>query len=184
MTSACGKTRAALPQYLDESLAAAERRALREHLADCAACRAEAAALDPTLVFAAAGTPEPSPAEVASVAASVRAGIALRQAERRIAPARPSRAGRRGARAAAAAAVLLLTLTISSGPRPSVPAAPASPPVPVAAAGPSPAPVSGVSAVASPDGAAKASGGATVYDWNPGAGEPRVVWIVDGSLDI
>jgi hypothetical protein len=33
-------------------------------------------------------------------------------------------------------------------------------------------------------GAVKASSGATVYDWNPGAGEPRVVWIVDGSLDI
>jgi hypothetical protein len=36
-----------------------------------------------------------------------------------------------------------------------------------------------------------ASGGilpaeATIYDWNPGAGpeEPRVVWIVDRSLDI
>jgi hypothetical protein len=27
---------------------------------------------------------------------------------------------------------------------------------------------------------------ATIYDWNPGAGveEPRVVWIVDRSLDI
>jgi hypothetical protein len=25
--------------------------------------------------------------------------------------------------------------------------------------------------------------GATVYDWNPGGDEPRVVWIVDRSLD-
>jgi len=25
---------------------------------------------------------------------------------------------------------------------------------------------------------------ATIYDWNPGGGQPRVVWIVDRSLDI
>ncbi|HEY7111868.1 MAG TPA: zf-HC2 domain-containing protein [Thermoanaerobaculia bacterium] len=185
MTALCEKTRAALPEYLAESLAPSERRALRAHLSVCAACRAEAATLDPTLVFAAAGTAAAaSPAEVASIVVSVRTGIALRQAERKIAPAAPSRAGRRGPRAAAAAAVLLLTLAISSGSRPSVPSVAAAPSVPAATAASIPAPEAGVSVVASPEGAAKSSGGATVYDWNPGAGEPRVVWIVDGSLDI
>ncbi len=185
MTVLCGRTRAALPEYLAESLGESDRRAVRNHLAVCAACRAEAGAADPTLLFAFANPPEVSSAEVASVVESVRAGIALRQAERRIAPPAPSRASRRGARAAAVAAVLLLTLAISSGPPRSVPTAPSAPAVEsveAASAGQIVAP--GVSAVASPESAPKASGGATVYDWNPGAGEPRVVWIVDGSLDI
>jgi len=30
----------------------------------------------------------------------------------------------------------------------------------------------------------KVPGDATIYDWNPGGGQPRVVWIVDRSLDI
>jgi anti-sigma factor RsiW len=184
VTSLCERTRAALPAYLAESLGESERRALRDHLAVCAACQAEAAAADPTVLFAFANPPEVSPAEVASVVESVRAGIALRQAERRIAPPAPYRPSRRGARAAAVAAVLLLTLAISSGPPRSVPSAPSAPAVKsleAASAGQNPTP--GVSVVASPEGAPKASG-ATVYDWNPGAGEPRVVWIVDGSLDI
>ncbi|HTO77086.1 MAG TPA: zf-HC2 domain-containing protein [Thermoanaerobaculia bacterium] len=182
MTALCERTRAALPEYLAESLGESDRRAVRNHVAVCAGCRAEAAAADPTLLFAFANPPEVSSAEVASVVESVRAGIALRQAERRIAPPAPSRPSRRGARAAAAAAVLLLALAISSGPPRSAPSAPAVKPVAAVSAGQRPEP--GVSAVASPEGAPKASGGATVYDWNPGAGEPRVVWIVDGSLDI
>jgi hypothetical protein len=75
---------------------------------------------------------------------------------------------------AAAAAVVFLALAVPSGLR--TPA-----PEPQRPAGPA---ASGVSAAAAPAGTVKTSGGATVYDWNPGAGEPRVVWIVDGSLDI
>jgi len=33
-------------------------------------------------------------------------------------------------------------------------------------------------------GGASRSIDATIYDWNPGGGQPRVVWIVDRSLDI
>jgi len=181
-TALCERTRAALPEYLAETLGESGRREVRGHLAVCAACRAEAASADPTLLFAFSNPPEVSSAEVASVVESVRAGIALREAERRIAPPAPRRASGRAARAAAAAAVLLLTLAISSGPPGSAPPAPAGKSVEAASAGPTALP--GVAAVASPEGAPKASGGATVYDWNPGAGEPRVVWIVDGSLDI
>jgi hypothetical protein len=185
VTALCERTRAALPEYLAESLGESGRRAVRNHLAVCAACRAEAGAADPTLLFAFANPREVSSAEVASVVESVRAGIALRQAERRIAPPATSRPSRHGARAAAVAAVLLLTLAISSGPPRSVPSTPSAlsgKSDEAASAGRSASP--GVSVVASPEGAPKASGGATVYDWNPGAGEPRVVWIVDGSLDI
>jgi len=80
--------------------------------------------------------------------------------------------------------VLLLTLAISSGPPRSAPTAPSAPAVKSVEAASAAQNAPGVSVVASPEGAPKASGGATVYDWNPGAGEPRVVWIVDGSLDI
>jgi hypothetical protein len=180
MSEACRRVRPKLTEYGREALAGAERGVVREHLKGCAGCRAEAASIDPALLFAGLPAEAVSADEVASVVASVRAGIALRQAERRIE--RPSRrrlgqVGRRRAiRAAAAAAVVLLTLAVPSGLRPPVSEKRA------AEIGRSPA--AGLSAVAAPADAAKAPGGATVYDWNPGAGEPRVVWIVDGSLDI
>jgi hypothetical protein len=71
--------------------------------------------------------------------------------------------------------VLPLTLVVPSGLRP--PDAGRGTPVRTA-------PAAGFSAVAGPPGPPSASGGATVYDLSPGAGEPRVVWIVDESLDI
>ena len=181
MSATCERIRGRLPDYGREALPREERRAVREHLADCAACRAEAAAADPVLLFSALPSEGVSTEDVATVVASVRAGMALRQAERRIE--RPSgratggRASRRSARLAAAAAVLLLTLALPFGPNP--PKAPSLAPI----AGPSAA-AARLSAAAGPSGPAEAGGGATVYDFNPGAGEPRVVWIVDGSLDI
>lgn len=178
MSAACERVRRNLPDYGRESLAAGPRQEVREHLAGCAACRAEAASIDPIVLFGTLAPEAISPAVVASVVDSVRAGIALRQAERRIAH-RPVRRGEgrgRGIRAAAAAAVVLLTLALPSGLR--------SPSAGDEKAEVNRAPEAGFSAVAGPEAAARASGGATVYDWNPGAGEPRVVWIVDGSLDI
>lgn len=180
MSAICERVRANLPAYGRESLEAGPRREVREHLAGCSACRAEAASIDPVVLFGTLSPEAVSSADVASVVASVRAGIALRQAEGRIArrSARLHRAesGRRGIRAAAAAAVVLLTLVVPSGLQP--------PPAGNEKAEVRRAPSAEFSTVAGPDGAARASGGATVYDWNPGAGEPRVVWIVDGSLDI
>jgi len=179
VSAACERVRANLPDYGRDRLASGPRQEVREHLAGCAACRTEAASIDPIVLFGTLAPEAVSPAEVASVVASVRAGIALRQTERRIArrPVGRRRDGRgRGIRAAAAAAVVALTLAVPSGLRsPSAgdPAAEAKRP-----------PGAGFSAAAGTEGAARASGGATVYDWNPGAGEPRVVWIVDGSLDI
>ncbi|MGH9369494.1 MAG: zf-HC2 domain-containing protein [Thermoanaerobaculia bacterium] len=181
MSAACESVRRRLPRFAGEQLPEAERREVRGHLSRCAACRAEAASQDPTLLFAGLPSPAVSSEEVASVVASVRAGVALKQAERRIA-ARPARypgegeATRRWPRAAAAAAVALLTLAVPSGLQPPDSGQPA------ATAGRAPA--AGLAASGAPEGVVEASSGATVYDWTPGAGEPRVVWIVDGSLDI
>ena len=174
MTAACERVRTKLPDYARESLSDASGRDVREHLRVCAECRVEAARLDPTLLFAAIPAEPVDSAEVDSVVAAVRGAIDWREAERRVAPASSesvARSRRRTGRVAAAAAVFLLTLAVPSGLR-------------------SPAPRTGAaSAEARPaavtrEGTVKTSGGATVYDWNPGAGEPRVVWIVDGSLDI
>ena len=180
MSASCGRVRSMLPAYGLEELSAADREAVREHLRECSDCRAEAASADPSLLFAAMPEESISSAEVASVVSSVRAAIAWKETERRVAESRrrpDGRGRRRAARAAAAAAVAFLTLAVPSGLR-----SPA--PTPRAGASGVVPPV-GVSAVAAPaEGAVKTSGGATVYDWNPGAGEPRVVWIVDGSLDI
>jgi anti-sigma factor RsiW len=179
MKAACESVRGRLPAYARESLSAAERRAVREHLAECAVCRADAARSDPTILFAGLPVEEVSREEVASVVAAVRASVALRQAEQRLGATAGRRRdqGRRarGVRAAAAAAVVLLSLAVPSGLR--SPADEDRKPALQRVHG-------AASSVAATGAAAEAPGGATIYDWNPGAGEPRVVWIVDGSLDI
>jgi hypothetical protein len=179
MSAACERVRAMLPEYGLEALQAARRDEVREHLRGCAACRAEAASEDPTLLFAGLPPDAVSAEVVASVVASVRAGIALKQAERRIArhPAESAGQRRRQSARVVAAAVILLTLAVPAGLR--------SPSAPALTAQVSEVPAAGLSAaVAEHASAPKAPGAATVYDWNPGVGEPRVVWIVDGSLDI
>jgi anti-sigma factor RsiW len=175
VSGSCDRARASLSGYGLEALSAEDRRAVREHLRGCPECRAAAAEEDPVLLFSAMPEPRVDATEIASVVSSVRAAIAWKEAERRVVSSRPvGRSRRRRVRVAAAAAVFLLTLAVPSGLRTPAPERDG-------AAG---TPPGDASAVAAPAGAAKASGGATVYDWNPGAGEPRVVWIVDGSLDI
>ena len=84
--------RRACRRYGRESCSAADRRAVREHLAGCAACRAEAAAADPVLLFSATagrgGLLRPRSRRSSRRCAPA---IALRQAERRIeGPSRPA----------------------------------------------------------------------------------------------
>jgi len=187
MSISCQETRALFALYGAEALDSAKRREVREHLTVCQPCRAEGEASDEGLLFAFAGGDEVTPHEVERVLAGVRAGLDWKRVERRVAPARRIR-GRRGF-LAAAAALVALTLAIpelSPRPEPSAPMPmktvrlePESPASPVL--------TQGQPAVLSPssgqtDGTAPAS--ATVYDWNPGSGQPRVVWIVDRSLDI
>jgi hypothetical protein len=178
VSPACMDVRARFAAYADETLTPLERSAMREHVALCGPCREEAASTDATLLFAAGGPPaEVSAADMALILQGVRAGVALKRAERRLA-----RPPRRAAAVAAAAAVALFTLALPGGPerdardvRRAEPAAEAVTPSASARFG-----------LATAAGAPADAEGATVYEIAPGAGpnEPRVVWIVDRSLDI
>ena len=178
MSFSCAETRARWEDYAAEALPVSERRAIREHLAECGSCRDEAASADPVLLFSQMASSPVSDEDVEQVLAGVRAGIAFKQTERRFA--------QRPARGWASVAVIAALLLLLSGQRTSrapvnpragsatpsrsaeaeVPAAPAASPVPEA----------------NPN--TSSSGNATVYDWSSDRSQPRVVWIVDRSLDI
>ncbi|MEO8430328.1 MAG: zf-HC2 domain-containing protein [Acidobacteriota bacterium] len=190
MTLACPETRLRFAAYLDDRLGREERSAIRAHLASCAACRGEASGEDPALLFASMGSEPVSAEDAGRVLDAVRAGIALKTAERRIA----SPARRFAGVAAAAAAAALLAITVGSPAPPRAPrelsarasvshaSDPGAASVPAAGASALP-PVSPFAEAAGPA-TGKLPADATIYDWNPGGGQPRVVWIVDRSLDI
>lgn len=184
MTLSCGLARERFGDYAAESLSAGERRAVREHLGTCAACREAAAARDPLLIFAAAQAAPVSSEETGQVLAAVRAGIALKQARERLET--PAVQRRVGALAAAAAA-LALTL-LAPGPAYRRPSPSSVPPAERDAVRSSfapaanPAPPSEI--LEKTGGTGKYPADATIYELNPGAGQPRVVWIVDRSIDI
>jgi hypothetical protein len=203
MSFSCPDVRARFTSYAAEALNPDERGFVREHLAVCEACLEAAAAADPTLLFArgSARSEVVSAADMARILEGVRAGVALKQAERRLTlppgPVRRGRGrgqgGRRKAAAAAAAAVFVLTLALSQSGGPRRAAAPAAPEVaavtPAFATSPTREGLYGDGAVSigkPAAGPAQEAGTATVYEIAPGAGseEPRVVWIVDRSLDI
>lgn len=178
MSAACARARERFSLYGEDRLDPEERRDVREHLRACRACAEEATASDPSLLFAALPAEEVSAEEVDRVVSAVRTGVALRRAEKKLA-----RSPRRIAAIGSAAAVVALTLLL--------PGLPETPDRRSAAAD---LPAASVPASSAPflPGAAPASTGerfpedATIYDWNPGSSrnEPRVVWIVDRSLDI
>jgi predicted anti-sigma-YlaC factor YlaD len=183
MTLSCGEVRDRFDAYGSEALTAVERRAVREHLRSCDPCREEASAVDPLFQFAGA-VAAPVPADVtAGVLAAVRTGIAFKTAERRLGV--PTARRRAGALACAAAAVVLTLLVPGAPPRRASMEALATKGGPAArsfvpASNPAPAgkilPKAGGTKTYPAD--------ATIYDLSSGAGEPRVVWIVDRSLDI
>jgi hypothetical protein len=183
MTLSCGEVRDRFEAYGAEALAAGERRSVREHLRSCEPCREKASASDPLFLFAGAGA-LPVPAdETAGVLAAVRTGIAFKTAERRLQA--PTARRRAGALASAAAAVALTLLV------PGVPARRSATEVLAEKSGPArrslvPAsnPATAGEILPKAGGTKKYPADATIYDLSPGAGEPRVVWIVDRSLDI
>lgn len=177
MNVLCETVRGRLPEYLEDGLSTEDRRTYREHIGSCEACRETVLEIEPSLVFARVRAEDVSSEDVARVLTGVRAGIALAEAERRAGRAR-NRGRHRVAAAASAAALAAMTLVLP-GSRPAA-RRPASP---VAAAPSAPAGFA-PAAQAAPSGTFPAE--ATIYDWNPGAAseEPRVVWIVDRSLDI
>ena len=185
MTLSCEQARERFGGYTAEGLGAGERRAVREHLGTCAACREAAAARDPLLVFSTARTAPVSPEEAGRVLAAVRAGIALREAQERLEA--PVVRRRVGALASAAAALALTLLAPGKAayraPSPSS-VRPAERDAVKSSFAPAtnPAPLPDI--LEKTDGAGKYPADATIYELNPGAGQPRVVWIVDRSIDI
>ncbi len=180
MSVPCGTVRDRLPSYLEDALGAEDRREFREHFASCEACRDEIARIEPSLLFMRVIPEEVASEDVSRILSGVRAGIALAETERRVGRSR-GRIRRRAGALASAAALAALTLVVPGGgpaarhPREAVAA------VPILAA-----PAPGFSPVTQPATSGTFPADATIYDWNPGAAseEPRVVWIVDRSLDI
>jgi anti-sigma factor RsiW len=185
VSASCGTVRERISPYLADALTADDRREFREHLASCPACRDRVAGVEPSLLFSRVGPEEVSAEDVARVLAGVRTGIALVRTESRVGRAR--RGSRRSVAAmASAAALAAMTLVLpGSGRRPDDTIA-----VPLTASAPAPgadfAPAKGFSPASERAPSATFPADATIYDWNPGAAsqEPRVVWIVDRSLDI
>jgi anti-sigma factor RsiW len=179
VSALCETVRAELPRYLKDTLAAGDRREIRKHLASCESCAIEIARIEPSLLFARIPADDVSSEDVERVLAGVRAGIALVQTERKVGQSR-RRSRRRLAAMASAAALASMTLLLPGSGRRPVDAVTTVPPPAVSAPAPGFAPAT----QAAPSGTFPAD--ATIYDWNPGATspEPRVVWIVDRSLDI
>jgi anti-sigma factor RsiW len=173
----CGTVRERLPGYLEDALPAGDRSELRNHLASCEGCRREIARIEPSLLFARIPADEVSSEDVLAVLAGVRAGIALAETERRVGRSR-GRSRRRLAAMTSAAALALMTLVLPGSGRRPIESAAKTPPVTAPAPGFAPAAQKAPTATFPAD--------ATIYDWNPGTAsqEPRVVWIVDRSLDI
>ena len=173
-----------LDSYLADALDRAERSAATEHLRSCADCRLRALEIDPSVVFrlALSAGPAVSEEESRQILENVRVAISIRQASRRIEPAPAGPGMRRTAAALAAAALLSLTVSSPKARRPASAARVSS----AAAAAPSP---SAFARATAPDRSdeALAPATATVYEWNPGANspdDPKIVWIVDRSLDL
>lgn len=180
MSGACGALATRVDAYREDRLSAAERRAFREHLSACEGCREAAIAAEPTLVFALAPPPAPvDEAETRAILENVRAAIAVRDAARRA-----ESGGRRGRRAAALATAAALALAFSA------PLARRGERVPPASARPAaPAGIAGAANRIVRPGSEEPSmpSSATIYEWNPGTAspeDPKIVWIVDRSLDI
>lgn len=178
MSVRCNRVRDRVEDYLEDGLPAEEVRDFRAHLQSCDECRDELVSREPSLLFTRVSRDEMSAEDVARVVSSVRTGIALREAERKLDRSRSGARRRRFAIASAAAVAAMTLLLPGTARRPERTALTAvTPPVESTAPGFAPA-ARGSSRTFPAD--------ATIYDWNPGAGveEPRVVWIVDRSLDI
>jgi hypothetical protein len=183
MTFSCGQIRDRFDDYAADALTREERAGLREHLASCEECRSEAVVADPLFLFARTGAESASvnASDVSRVLEGVRAGIALKQAERKIEP--PASRRRWSVAGAAAAALLLTLLAPGASSRRETPAAePAARQAAETGFSPAAAPVEAVPV--QPGGTRRFPADATIYDFNQGAGQPRVVWIVDRSIDI
>jgi len=180
MNSLCPSADARIDAYLRELLPESDRRDLRAHLAECSGCRDRAIAADPAMIFAIA-RPVPSDDagdEARLVLENVKAALAVRSASRKI----DRSHARHGLRAAAAvAAAVLIALTSSSARRSRVAA--------TAARATTRNFQNAATKIVRPgaDESPSMPSSATIYEWNPGTAspnDPKIVWIVDRSLDL
>lgn len=191
------RTRDRLARREEDLLSRDETRLLREHLAACPSCRADALRLDPTLLFVPLAAVEDDArrasrrsleSDAAAVTSDVLAAVEIARARRRIEPVawwrRP--AARTALRAASLALVSggLVALLASRGSR--------------VAEGPGPAvavrgsqalePASSVAPVAMKASTPLIEGlkspGATIYQFAGSAGQPNVVFVVDRNADL
>ena len=176
MSLSCPETRALWDAYAEEALEPAERRAVREHLSLCESCRDRAACVDPGLLFSRVPAHPASDEDIENVLAGVRAGIAWKQAERRLAK-RPLRTW-----ASVAVLIALVLLLPGNRTRRALEASTGSRPISSASVEVSSSPAA--LPVEASDPKATLPANATIYDWTTDTGQPRVVWIVDRSLDI
>lgn len=193
MTQACERFRSDLPAYLDDALAGETRTELRRHLGDCGMCRQFAVEREPSLLFAAPAVEavDLDERESRQILEAVRGAVALRQAAARLEKPHAGRAPGRAA-AAAIAAAAVGSLLFWSLPRhhtaPGQIAAVAPVMIPQATAAVT-LKSSGSRPVfpQAPGDTAVTPASATVYEWTPASGDvkdPKIVWIVDRSLDI
>jgi len=176
----CRALPARLDAYRRDDLADGDRRAFRRHLAECAECRSEAIASEPTLVFAVAPAETVGEAEARTILENVRAALAVREAARRLERAAPR--ARRAAAGLGVAAILALAFSAPLARRPrTIAAGAARPPAPSGIAG-------AANRIVRPGGDEPSMPAtATIYEWNPGTAspeDPKIVWIVDRSLDL
>jgi anti-sigma factor RsiW len=180
MSAACPVPDSSIAAYRRDDVSEPERRALRAHLSACPACRDRAIAADATLIFGLAPAQAPADdGDARRVLENVRAALAMRTASRKIERGH-ARHGLRAAAVVAAAALLALT---SSAPRRPL----------AATASEAPRPRNGFQNAATKivrpggDDSPSMPSSATIYEWNPGSAspdDPKIVWIVDRSLDL
>lgn len=169
----------AIALYRSDQLRTPERRELLSHLQECAGCRRQAFEVEPSILFAIESRPEEvSQAQAESILENVRIGIALSQTSRKLGSTSALRGKSRRLGALSAAALLLLS--VSSPTRRNRPTA-----VPSVVTA---VPAAAVPAEFSRDGDGQLlPASATIYEWSPATAapnDPKIVWIVDRSLDL
>lgn len=175
-------------RWLDDELEGPSRRAVSDHVASCAACRAEAERRDPSRLFGRLVPPAgaaANPADAADFLAGVRRGIALKKTETRARHSRGESAARWLRLAAAFGGVLIAGAAawrLHDRPVPAEPTVSLAALRPAAAVAPARFPQRSDSPAL--EGLDRLD--ARVYDLNPGPGddEPHVVLIVDAGMDL
>jgi putative zinc finger protein len=182
VTGGCPSVLALSDAYREDRLSREERRDFRAHLVSCDECRRMAMARDPAILFALAPAPvdEGGEAEARAILENVRAALAIRDTSRKLDHSVSARHGRRTAAAVGAAALLALTFSAPLTRRR---------PLPVSTAAAAPRGIRNAATKIVRPGADEPSlpSSATIYEWNPGAAspdDPKIVWIVDRSLDL